>query len=433
MKPIPATLWLALLLCLSLSLGPAGATAAVPRQLHYEGTIDYEGHYPRPGDTRRYLCEQRYTTDGAGSVRLEWTTWKEGDSTRVPESFLIVGDRVFHRDDPASRWKLRAGERARLARFQAMAGLRGEDLIEPHAHPRLGDVRDSVIFTPGRDAKDPTTMLEVLHERDGQWRMIQRLVEAGASLAADSLFAAPAAFDPPDPSDDSLSAEPVIVELAPGVFAAEMEAIDSRSLIVEFSDHLAVAELAVGSENGERIVEAARRRWPNKPIRYALFSHHHPHYTGGIRALIAEGATFVTTPGNEAMIRERATLPFTIRPDRLARSPKPVSIRTFADRTELADAANQLIAINYGKRSEHTDEFVVFYLPRAKLLFESELGWFRMDDGTLRGSRRAKTLLEWLASEKLDVERLAQGWPMRGNERELSRARLAELVAPAKH
>jgi hypothetical protein len=119
-------------------------------------------------------------------------------------------------------------------------------------------------------------------------------------------------------------------------------------------------------------------------------------------------------------------------PDRLAQSPKPVSVKTFSERIEFADASNQLIAFDYGARSSHTDEMVVFYLPRARLLFESGLGWVRQQDGSLRAGRSAATLIDWFAEQHLDVDRIVQGWPMRDNDREVSRVRLAELVASVK-
>ena len=426
--------------CLALPVAAAATPAAPataappnsPRQLHYQGTFVAEAHYRRPGDTRRYGSEQWYYTDGKGRVRLEWTTWNEGDTTRVPESFLFIGESVFHRDAPTGPWRLLAGERARLGRFQALAGLMPGNRIEQHAHPRLGDVRDSVIFASGRAPTDPTTMLVVLHERDHQWRMTQTLVETRAAAPPESLLAAPTNPDPPDTRDESMTAPPVLTQLAPHVWCAEMEDIDSRTLVVEFANNLAVAEIAVGSKNGERIVDALRRRFPNKPIGHALFSHYHPHYTGGLRALIAEGAVVATTPGNEAFVRGVVEYPFTLEPDRLARSGRVLAVRPFTDRVELHDDSTSLVAIDYGARSEHTDEFVVFYLPRQKILFQSELGWVRRPDGTLRAIRRAAALLEWIAAEGLDVERIVQGWPMRGNERELTRERLAELVAEGK-
>src|SRR5678816_4820214 len=122
------------------------------------------------------------------------------------------------------------------------------------------------------------------------------------------MFVKPKAFDAAKPEPD-LSTMPTLTQIAPGVWSIDQDDVDSRSLVVEFADHLAVIEAAVGSANGERLVDTIQRQWPQKPIRYALFSHHHPHYTDGLRALIAAGATVVTTPGNEAYVRHIAELP----------------------------------------------------------------------------------------------------------------------------
>lgn len=428
-----------------------------PLQISYRGTVELEAHFRHPGETRSFESEQTFYRGPAGHVRLDWTTWAEGDSSRVPETYIVSGDSVFYREAPDARWQLLAGERARLGRIEALAGIpeallsearshapprslqrflrvrgtRLEELVMLRPHPRLGDVRDSVSYSYISDEQAPRDMLLVLHERDQQWRLVERRASWSRATAARSLFAVPARFDPPAPPD-TLAGEPRIVPLAPGIWSADMEDIDSRTLIVEFADHLALIEFAVGSANGERLADVARKRWPQKPIRYALFSHYHPHYAGGLRAMIAEGATVITTPGNENFVRGIAALPFTIEPDRLARSPRPLKIQAFTDRFELTDSTNQLVAFNYGARSQHTDEFAVFWFPRAKLLFETELGWVRAADGTLRASRRAAPLLAWLDEQKLDVKRIVQSWPMRGNAPEESRAELDSLVHAAK-
>src|SRR6266850_558295 len=424
--------------------------AAKPVQLRYEGTLYLEAHFRRPHETRPFHSKAIYSADGRGRSRLDWTTWADGDSARVTETYLAVGDRVFHRNAPGERWQLLAGEKRRIGLLQAVAGMPselghlartegGEIMFDGpqfvyaarHAHPRLGDVIDSVLYTYEGTENMPREVLEAVYERDSQWRLVQHVVGSPRSDVPESLLQSPSDFEPALAGADALIGEPKIVPLASGLWAAEMEDIDSRSMIVEFANHLALIEFAVGSANGERLVDAARRQWPSKPIRYALFSHHHPHYLGGVRALIAEGATVITTPGNEAFVREISTFLFESKPDRLARTPRRLRIRTFADRFELADSTNRLVAINYGGRSKHTDEFVVFWFPRAKLLFETELGWVRVN-GKLRASRRAAPLLAWLKEQKLDVDRIVQSWPMSGNEGSQTRTELEALVNAAK-
>jgi phage terminase large subunit-like protein len=458
-RPLPVLLGIVFLLGIAVAgRGEEASTKAVaaggPAQIRYEGTLWVEAHFKRPHEIRPYHSEAIYSADGRGRSRLDWTVWADGDSSRVPESYLAVGDSVFHRDAPGASWQLLAGMKRRQERLQAVAGIQselgrlaqsqarvgGSDFMfdgprfvytERHAHPRLGDVIDSVALTYEGTEKLPQEVLVVVHEPHHQWRLVQHPVGAPSSAFPESLLVSPTVFKPPAANVDSLIGEPRIVPIAPGLWAAEMDDVESRSMIVEFTNHLALIEIAASSANGERLADAARRRWPNKPIRYALFSHHHPHYLGGIRAMIAEGATVVTTPGNESFVREVSTLLFESKPDRLARTARRVKIRTFQDRIELADSTNQLIAINYGERSQHTDEFAVFWFPRAKLLFEAELGWVRVD-GKLRASRRAAALLPWLKEQKLDVERFVQSWPMREEEASLTRTDLEALVQAAK-
>ena len=446
-----------LTLALLVLLAPASARAdSHPLQIRYEGTLDLEAHFHKPGETKPYHSEQRWYWDGKDRCRVDWTLWQEGDSTRVPETYLVAGQKLFYRSDPASRWRLTGGARGTLELLEAEAGVpamllrdaatrlggrpsldirhgRLEQLVILRAHPRLGDVRDSVIYTFDRKEAVPSEMLLVLHERDQQWRLRQHRVDWREAAAPDSLFQPPDSFDPPRTTeeDESMTAEPRIVELAPHVFAAEMEDVDSRSLIVEFEDHLALIEFAIGSLNGERLADAAKKRWPGKPIRYALFSHYHPSYAGGLRAMIAEGATVIAPAGNEAFVRGIAALPFTVEPDRLARAPRPLQLQTFTAALVIEDSMNRLVAYNYGARSNHADDFVVFWLPRARILFETELGWV-MSDGKLRAIRRAAPFLKWIDERHLDVARLVQSWPRRGNVGAMARSELEALAAPAR-
>ena len=413
-----------------------------------QGSVRLEAHYAHPGDVMRFESMRRFLADGQGALRLEWTTWAEGDSERVPETILLARGRVYDQERPGAPWDELVGSAAERARLQVLSGFptvlaengarfgiqveraKNGRVIAGRArrpHPRLGDVVDSVAYRYGETAAPVASVLRI-HERDQAWTLDELRVSSREVALPDSLFLPPrevtrAATDP-----DSLSGRAVIgPALAPGVYAVDMDDVDSRSLVVEFADHLAVIEAAVSSANGERLVDAVKQRWPSKPIRYALVSHHHPHYVGGLRALIAEGATVVTTPGNEALIRQIAAYPFRLRPDRLARSPRPLSLQTFDKRYELSDPTNRLVAVNIGDRSQHTAEFVVFWLPQARLLFETEQGWVTVN-GTVRASRRAAKLLATLDEEHLDVDRLVQSWPMRGNRAELSRADLAAMA-----
>jgi len=445
----------------------------------YEGLLELEAHFRKPGEKHTYHSRHRYVADGVGSARMEWTTWLEGDSIGAPETWLYARGILLYREAPGRRWVAVSAARRDQLLTQTLAGLPWEiaremkrglaagilrgtggdpsglwtvsdgkspaasaltigpidnrivSYVTNRPHPRLGDVRDGVVYAYAEPGPVPTEIREVVHERDQQWALTERRVDLHTDSAEESLLALPASFEPAPADEDSLRSEPILSSLAPGLWAVNMDDIDSRSMIVEFADHLAVLEAAVGSANGERIVDLARRQWPRKPIRWFLFSHYHPHYAGGVRAFVAEGATIVTTPGNEAMVRQAASWPFRLKPDRLARAAKPLQIQTFQKRFELADSTNRLVAVDIGARSDHTNEFVVFWFPRQRILFETEQGWVTVE-GKPRAIRRAEKFLKTLDEEGLTADLLVQSWPMRGNAAQLTRAVLDSLVLARK-
>src|SRR5262245_11133139 len=89
----------------------------------YEGTLELEGHYARPGDTRRYRSRQRFLLGADGAARLDWSTWSAGDSAGPPESWLLRDGRVLKRSAPGEPWRQMGGDRAEVERLQVLAGL----------------------------------------------------------------------------------------------------------------------------------------------------------------------------------------------------------------------------------------------------------------------------------------------------------------------
>jgi glyoxylase-like metal-dependent hydrolase (beta-lactamase superfamily II) len=451
-------LGLVLLTAATAAAGPFDPPRPPAVAITYEGTVWLEAHFRRPGECHEYRSRQVFRTDGRGDARLDWFTWQPADTAPPePETILVFDHRVFHRDAPGTPWVEYSGAAARNARFQAWAGLpailtgarRGlGGVAEPQhwsrsdgrllgytrrkAHPRLGDVCDSVAYAWDGRADAPESVATALYLRDENWRARHARTSCVTGAQPDSLFAVPVGTAPAVPDEDgALGPVRSPVERAPGIWSFDLDDIDSRTVVAEFADHVAVIESAVGSDNGERLVDAIRIRWPAKPIRYALFSHHHPHYTGGLRAFIDAGATVVTTPGNDSLVHAIAARRFSLAPDRLARHLRPVRVVTYADSLTLGDATNRVVLYDYGARSQHADEFTVFWFPRQRLLFESELGWGTAG-GAPRASRRAKALLAWAAARHLDVETVLQGWPERDTEAAMSRATLDSLVAARK-
>jgi glyoxylase-like metal-dependent hydrolase (beta-lactamase superfamily II) len=144
-----------------------------------------------------------------------------------------------------------------------------------------------------------------------------------------------------------------------------------HSVAVEFGDHVVVFEAPQTDERAVAVLDATRKAIPNKPIRYVVNSHNHFDHLGGVRAIMAEGITIITQAGNKAYYEKVATMPHTIVPDRLGRSPKKPVIETVAEKRVLTDG-HQILEL-YHVPTDHTATMLVGYLPKAKILIEADL------------------------------------------------------------
>ena len=143
------------------------------------------------------------------------------------------------------------------------------------------------------------------------------------------------------------------------------------SVAVEFKDHLAIVESGQSDARGEAVIAEAKRLVPNKPIRYIVNTHHHFDHSSGLRPLVAEGATVVTHQVNQKFYERVFTMPRTLNPDRLARSPRKPAFETLTDRKVLTDG-NQVLELHHLRGSGHNEGIIVAYLPKLRILIEAD-------------------------------------------------------------
>src|SRR5712664_3980169 len=124
-------------------------------------------------------------------------------------------------------------------------------------------------------------------------------------------------------------------ELAPGV--QHVVGGTHNALLVEMSDHLIVFDAPVTDLQSKWIIDAAKVKYPGKPIRYLVLTHHHMDHSGGLRAYIAEGAALVVGQGAGEHFRKVLAAPHTRNPDIAARELSGAHIIEVSDKKVFSD------------------------------------------------------------------------------------------------
>ena len=141
----------------------------------------------------------------------------------------------------------------------------------------------------------------------------------------------------------------------------------TRSLAVEFADHIVMLEGPTSEARSIAANAAIRTAVPAKPIRYVVNTHAHYDHAGGLRTYVAEGITVITHEGNKAFFEQAWARPRTVEPDALSSSPKPAMIETVGDKRVLSDGS-RTIELHHLKDSGHNTATLIAYLPKERIL-----------------------------------------------------------------
>ena len=204
---------------------------------------------------------------------------------------------------------------------------------------------------------------------------------------AATTFAAPSGTcAPAKPLPDSLESR--TEQLADGVFVFHNVADQNyNSLAIAMKDHVVVIEAPFSSAGGDRLIEEVKRAIPGKPIRYVVVTHHHSDHIGGLRSLIAEGATIVTTKANRGTLDAMAAAP---QIDRLASHPrKPQYLFVEGGKHVLTDGTRSVEVLDIGP-NPHAKEMLIAYLPAERVVFQGDM-FFKPVNDAPQGPPQAAT------------------------------------------
>src|SRR5881394_3126461 len=194
--------------------------------------------------------------------------------------------------------------------------------------PILGDRRTETWLTRWQDAGGGVQLPRQI-DRFWNGRLQVHSVITAVTInpeTVDSLFAIPDSIA--SRAQHSSSAPPpvvvTLVELAPGVWRAEGGS--HHSLVVDQGTRLVVIEAPLGAPRMNAVLDTLRTRFPDKPVRLVVNTHHHWDHAGGLRAVLAAGIPVVTQAGNVPFVRGISVARQTVNPDALARRLGPARV-----------------------------------------------------------------------------------------------------------
>lgn len=131
-----------------------------------------------------------------------------------------------------------------------------------------------------------------------------------------------------------------------------------NSLFVEFEDYV----IMVGGLAGvTQRIEEFRKSVPEKPIKHIVMTHHHNDHIGGSQEAFNAGLSFITVKEHEKVIREALA----------DENRKDAKFELVKDKRVFADDSQRLEIIDMGP-TEHTEHFLLAYLPKQGVIFEAD-------------------------------------------------------------
>jgi glyoxylase-like metal-dependent hydrolase (beta-lactamase superfamily II) len=170
---------------------------------------------------------------------------------------------------------------------------------------------------------------------------------------------------------DQLAYDPAVVpgniwtELKPGIW--HITGGSHNTLVVEMKDYLVAFDAPIGDEMSKLTIAEAARRFPNKPFKYLVLTHHHMDHVNGARAFAAKGAGLVFAAGNAKYFAAQMQAPNRIRNDELWQKPRDVGMVEVKDKLTLTDGSRKIDL--YVIDNSHAKNMLVAVIPDA------DFGW----------------------------------------------------------
>jgi glyoxylase-like metal-dependent hydrolase (beta-lactamase superfamily II) len=220
--------------------------------------------------------------------------------------------------------------------------------------------------------------------------------KGGAGKGGAPKGGAPKGGAPPAPPALTVTTE----KLGDGLWRLTTGGGSYDSLVVEFRDYIMMLEAGQSEARALAYIAKAKELVPNKPIRYVMNTHPHSDHTGGLPALVAEGATIITQKNNEEFFERALNTPRTLLNDTLAKNPKKANVEAVSEKKVYSDGT-RVVEMYHVSPVPHSNGLMIAYIPKEKILFQGD---FSVTPGQ-PANDHVKALVPILEKLKLDFDR----------------------------
>jgi glyoxylase-like metal-dependent hydrolase (beta-lactamase superfamily II) len=268
----------------------------------------------------------------------------------------------------------------------------------------MGDMHILALYSGWKDFGGVMAPAKIVQTRGG-WPYFDVDVTAAKANPPDvaTLVPAPAGRGGGGGGGGGRAPAPLVVtseKLGDGLYRLTTGAGSYDSVIVEFKDYVMMLEAGQSIARGEAYIAETKKLFPNKPIRYVMNTHPHSDHTGGLPALVEEGAIIITQKNNEDFLEKALNTPRTLLDDSLAKNPKKAKFETVAEKKVYSDGT-RTVEFYHIPPAPHSNGLIIAYIPKEKVLFQGD---FSVNPGE-PANDHVKALVPVLEKLNLDFDR----------------------------
>ncbi len=175
--------------------------------------------------------------------------------------------------------------------------------------------------------------------------------------------------------------------------------------IVKQEDGLIIIDAPINSGYGSGILEIAKKRYPDIPVKAVISSSGAWPHVGGLRPFIASEIPVYHSPIISPVLKELSTADFSVNPDELQKNPKKIKSVTVSEKISIGSGKNRMEI--YPMNSEGSEGMLMVYFPEYKLLYTSDLvQGITNSEPPVYFREYWKEALELIEKNKLEAEKI---------------------------